>query len=256
VWSLPRRDRGGDRPALRLPGRELAVAADAHARARGEVPDVAVGGGGEVAVVVADLVAALAQVEAAALAVEGGPQLLDGVGRVGRGRVGVAVVAHLGVHVEVGGLATGVSPLPDRTSTFAPAGSNATPVGYQPVGMKPRKRLSPGCATSTTATRCCRRSRPEASRRRASASAFGVDPGGAFGESAVPMQDRRQQRSGHALSRDLSARRRPPYVKRLHGSSLGPRSRRGNGTATRRAAPRSGRARPRGARGRHRPRGP
>ena len=95
------RDRGRDRAALRLPGRELAVAADAHARARGEVPDVAVGGGGEVAVVVADLVAAFAQVEAAALAVERRPQLLDGVGRVGRGRVGVAVVAHLGVHVEV-----------------------------------------------------------------------------------------------------------------------------------------------------------
>ena len=87
--------------ALRLPGGELAVAADAHARARGEVPDVAVGGGGEVPVVVADLVAAFAQVEAAALAVERRPQLLDGVGRVGRGRVGVAVVADLGVHVEV-----------------------------------------------------------------------------------------------------------------------------------------------------------
>ena len=87
--------------ALRLPGGELAVAAHRDPGARREVPQVALGRRREVAVVVADLVAALAQVEPAAVAVERRPQLLDGVGGVRRGREGVAVVADLGVDVEV-----------------------------------------------------------------------------------------------------------------------------------------------------------
>ena len=44
------------------------------------------------------------------------------------------------------GLAAGARPLPLRTRTFSPEASKATPVGYQPVGMKPSGRLSPGPA--------------------------------------------------------------------------------------------------------------
>ena len=42
--------------------------------------------------------------------------------------------------------------LPARTNTFDPSRPNLTPVGYQPVGMKPRTRESPGREMSMTAT--------------------------------------------------------------------------------------------------------
>ena len=86
---------------LRSPRGELAVAAHAHAGARAGVPDVAVHRGGDVAVRVAHLAAALAQVAPAAAAVVGRPDLLDEVGGIRAGRVRVAVVADLGVDVEV-----------------------------------------------------------------------------------------------------------------------------------------------------------
>ena len=86
------------------------------------------------------------------------------------------------------GFAAAERPLPLRTRMLFPEGSKATPVGYQPVGMKPRKRLSPGRVTSTTATvllsaLATRRVAPSLERARA----FGVEPGGAFGESATPI---------------------------------------------------------------------
>ena len=86
---------------LRSPRGELAVAADAHARPRARIPDVAVHRGGDVAVRVAHLAAALAQVAPAAAPVVGRPDLLDEVGGVGPRRVRVAVVADLGIDVEV-----------------------------------------------------------------------------------------------------------------------------------------------------------
>ena len=80
---------------------ELAVAAHADAGAGREVPDVAVARRRQVAVRVAIAVAAFAEIHAAAPAVVGRPQLLDHVGGVGAGRERVAVVADLGVDVEV-----------------------------------------------------------------------------------------------------------------------------------------------------------
>ena len=96
------------------------------------------------------------------------------------------------------GFAAGARPLPLSTSTRAPFASNATPVGYQPVGTKPRKRLSPGRVTSTTATvllSALATSRVDPSGE--SARAFGVEPGGALGDSATPMRSvaRRDARS-------------------------------------------------------------
>ncbi len=96
------------------------------------------------------------------------------------------------------GFAAGARPLPLRTSTRSPFASKATPVGYQPVGTNPRKRLSPGRVTSTTATvllSALATSRVDPSGE--SASAFGVEPGGAFGDSATPMRSvaRREARS-------------------------------------------------------------
>src|SRR6266571_3229357 len=81
--------------------RELAVAPHAHPGAGAGVPDVALGGGGDVAVGVAHGPAALAQVAASALSVVHRPHLLHEVGGVCRGREGVTVVADLGVHVEI-----------------------------------------------------------------------------------------------------------------------------------------------------------
>ena len=76
--------------------------------------------------------------------------------------------------------------------------SNCTAVGYQPVGTKPWKRLSPGRVTSTTASVllsafATSSVRPSGDR----ASALGVDPGGALGESAMPIRSvtRREARS-------------------------------------------------------------
>ena len=87
------------------------------------------------------------------------------------------------------GLATGVRPLPESTSTFSASRSYATPVGYQPVGMKPRKRLSPGSATSTTATVLLSAfATSSVWPSGESASALGVEPGGALGESATPIR--------------------------------------------------------------------
>src|SRR6478672_1882585 len=39
-------------------------------------------------------------------------------------------------------------PLPERTKIFVASLLNSTPVGYQPVGMKPRTRLDPGLEMS------------------------------------------------------------------------------------------------------------
>ena len=85
------------------------------------------------------------------------------------------------------GLAAGARPLPLRTRTFSPEASKATPVGYQPVGMKPIARLSPGRRTSTTATVllsafATRRVPPSGERARA----LGVLPSGASGRRATP----------------------------------------------------------------------
>ena len=68
---------------------------------RAGVPEVARRRRGDVAVGVSIRTAALRKVLAAASAVVRGPELLGGVGRVGAGREGVAVVADFGVDVEV-----------------------------------------------------------------------------------------------------------------------------------------------------------
>ena len=95
------RNRRDDKAARPLAGGELAIAAERDAGARREVPEVAIRRGAEVAVGVALLVPALAQIEPSAVAVVRRPQLLDGVRRIGCGREGMPVRAHLGVDVEV-----------------------------------------------------------------------------------------------------------------------------------------------------------
>ena len=87
--------------AFSRPGRELAVTAHADPAAPGEVPDVALRRCREIAVVAANLAAALAQVRSAAIAIVGRPQLLDHVGRVGAHRERVAVITDLGIDIEV-----------------------------------------------------------------------------------------------------------------------------------------------------------
>src|SRR5512139_1402778 len=87
------------------------------------------------------------------------------------------------------GLAAPERPLPLRRRMRSPAPVKATPVGYQPVGTKPRKRLSPGRVTSTTANVllsafATSRVAPSGERARA----FGVEPGGAWGERATPIR--------------------------------------------------------------------
>jgi len=96
------------------------------------------------------------------------------------------------------GFAAGASPFPLSTSTRPPVRSKPTSVGYHPVGTKPRKRLSPGRVMSTTATvllSALATSSVEPSGE--TASAFGVEPGGAFGVRAMPMRSvgRREARS-------------------------------------------------------------
>ena len=84
------------------------------------------------------------------------------------------------------GLAAGASPFPLRIKISPSAAPKATAVGYQPVGMKPWKRLSPGRVTSTTATSllsALATSRVEPFGE--SARALGVEPAGARGESAT-----------------------------------------------------------------------
>src|SRR3954451_21944596 len=89
------------------------------------------------------------------------------------------------------GLAMEVKPLPLRTKIRLPSRLNCAAVGYQPVGMKPRTRLSPGRETSTTATvllsaLATSRVRPSGDRPRA----LGVLPGGAAGSRASPIRSR------------------------------------------------------------------
>src|SRR5438045_2080442 len=70
----------------------------------------------------------------------------------------------------------------------APSRLNNTPVGYQPVGMNPLTRLSPGRDTSTNAT-VLLSAFATSSRSPAgdSVTAFGVEPGGAFGNIAMEI---------------------------------------------------------------------
>ena len=86
------------------------------------------------------------------------------------------------------GLGSDASPLPLSTRIRLPSGANSTPVGYQPVGMKPSTSLRPGVSTSTTATvllsAFATSSVPPSGD---SASAFGVLPTGAFGYSATEI---------------------------------------------------------------------
>ena len=80
---------------------ELAVAPDGDIGADGNVPDVSERRGRQIAVRVALTAAALAEIDAAPLSIVGGPDLLDGIGRVGPGGERMAVIADLGVHVEI-----------------------------------------------------------------------------------------------------------------------------------------------------------
>src|SRR5690349_4770873 len=80
------------------------------------------------------------------------------------------------------GLGPEVRPLPLRISSRDPSFVNWTPVGYQPVGMKPSTWLAPGFFTSITATvllSALATTSVEPSGERASA--FGVEPAGEFG---------------------------------------------------------------------------
>src|SRR5690348_8820692 len=70
----------------------------------------------------------------------------------------------------------------------SPCRLNATPVGYQPVGTNPATRLCPGVLMSTSAAvllsaLATRSRRPSGE----TATAFGVDPGGASGKSAIEI---------------------------------------------------------------------
>src|SRR2546423_3022462 len=95
-----------------------------------------------------------------------------------------------------------------------PSRLNIAAVGYQPVGMKPSTWLAPAFDTSTTATVLL--SAFATSRRESSGARltwFGVDPGGAFGNSATVICStaRRDSRSivqtafvfAHATNRRL-----------------------------------------------------
>src|SRR5579872_786611 len=77
-------------------------------------------------------------------------------------------------------------PLPTPTNSFFPSRETATAVGYQPVGMKPRTRLSAVLETSITATSLLSafvtNSRVPSGE---SANALGVLPVGALGNSDV-----------------------------------------------------------------------
>ena len=78
--------------------------------------------------------------------------------------------------------------MPERTRIRFPSRENATPVGYQPVGIEPRETARPGLATSTAATVLLSALATSSIRPSAdSASAFGVEPGGACGKSDVPI---------------------------------------------------------------------
>ena len=77
------------------------------------------------------------------------------------------------------------SPLP-LTTKIAPSGANPAAVGYQPVGMKPRETEAPGRDTSNTASVLLSALATSSVLPSAlSASPFGVDPAGMFGNIAV-----------------------------------------------------------------------
>src|SRR3954462_1528493 len=82
------------------------------------------------------------------------------------------------------GFALEVSPLPLATSNCRPSGVTRTEVGYQPTGINPSERLLPITLTSKTATLLLQ---ALATNNRVSsgdnATLFGVEPGGALGES-------------------------------------------------------------------------
>src|SRR4030095_1318837 len=82
------------------------------------------------------------------------------------------------------GFACEARPLPERTKIRESSRSNAAPVGYQPVGTNPSTRLWPRFETATAATvllsALATRRRPPSAEI---ATAFGVDPGGALGDS-------------------------------------------------------------------------
>jgi hypothetical protein len=74
-------------------------------------------------------------------------------------------------------------------STRIALSQKRTAVGYQPVGTKPWNRLSPARVTSTTATVLLSAfATSSVAPSGESASALGVAPGGAFGESAMAMR--------------------------------------------------------------------
>src|SRR5215475_5547372 len=70
----------------------------------------------------------------------------------------------------------------------SPRALNATPVGYQPVGINPATRPAPGFDTSTTATLLLSAFATSSLLPSGeSASALGVDPGGACGNNATEI---------------------------------------------------------------------
>src|SRR4030095_10786193 len=82
------------------------------------------------------------------------------------------------------GFACEARPLPERTKMRESSRSNAAPVGYQPVGTNPSKRLWPRFETSTAATAVVAAS--AAARRPPPpeiATPSVVAPGGALGDS-------------------------------------------------------------------------
>ncbi len=84
------------------------------------------------------------------------------------------------------GLAFVWSPLPTPTSSDLPSGVTATDVGYQPVGMKPTAWLLSLSRMSMTAMQLLSAlATYSVLPSGATASASGVLPSGAFGNSAV-----------------------------------------------------------------------
>ena len=90
------------------------------------------------------------------------------------------------------GFGIDVRPLPESTRIRRPSGVNRTPVGYQPVGMKPATRLADGRATSTTAT--------------ALLSALATSSVRPSGESAEGVGRRARRRAGREGDRNLLGR--------------------------------------------------
>src|SRR5471030_1130021 len=111
----------------------------------------------------------------------------ESVGPVGTGRAETAPCSRLSMPL-LAGLAAGASPRPLSTKIWLLSRLNIAPVGYQPVGMKPRTMLSALLLTSTSATSLLSAFETSSVRPSGdSASELGVAVGGAAGDRLIEI---------------------------------------------------------------------